>query len=353
MTVAGYTPPDSESITEDQAGAKLLELATAFRASKGKTEDGETDGAVDESATNDEPEEEIETETRETGSDDEIETPDETTDDESELEPDSTPRKRGRTLKVGDREQFVDEDEAYNGYLRQADYTRKTQAHAEVVKATATERAAAVQKREQYDAGLKQIEDALVVMMPQEPDWDRVRAERPNEYGALYTDWRRYQDRLGLVQAERGRVEQERQAETNAQAASRRKDAGERLMTLIPEWRDVSKRDADRVLLTNVARDYGFTDDEIVSMEDPKLVVILRDAARYKQLIAKQKKAKEQINRSTGPSRTAKPGVPGAVTRPSTQYNSAKSKLAKSGNSDDAADAIFQLMKRAKKPKTR
>jgi hypothetical protein len=349
MPTAGYVAPESESLTEDEAGAKIFELVKSVRSSQGQPEGGTSDDAADASAADEQPEEEVEVDTRDDGSADEIDPSDETTEEEPEDE--EPPQKRGRTLKLSDgREQFVDEDEAYNGYLRQADYTRKTQSHSENVKAFEKTRVTVEQKREQYDAGLKQIEDALVVMMPQEPDWDRVRAERPNEYGALYTDWRRYQDRLALVKAERGRVEQERQAEQQAQVAERRKDAAERLYTLIPEWRDASKRDADRVKLTSIARDYGYGDDEIVGMEDPRMVVILRDAMLYKELRAKQAKAKAQIGKTAGPSKTARPGVPGSVSRPSSKAQAAVRRLAKSGNVEDAADAIFQSL-RATKPK--
>lgn len=349
--IAGYVAPESESLTEDEAGEKIFELAKAIRSSQGQTEGGTSADAADASAETEEPEEEVEADTRQDESADEIEASDETPEEDTEVEPEPTPKKRGRTLKLGDREQFVDEDEAYNGYLRQADYTRKTQSHSENVKTFEKTRVSVEQKREQYDAGLKQIEDALVVMMPQEPDWDRVRAERPNEYGALYTDWRRYQDRLALVRSERGRVDQERQAEQSAQVAERRKDAAERLFTLIPEWRDAGKRDADRVKLSSIARDYGYGDEEIAAMEDPRQVVILRDAMLYKELRAKQAKAKAQIGKIAGPAKTARPGVPGSVSRQSSKTQAAVSRLAKSGNVDDAADAIFQSMRARPKKK--
>lgn len=348
-----YTAPESDALTEDQAGEEIFKLTQSLRASpRGQTEDGTSDDATNATATTDEPEAEIETDSRPADeSADEIEATDETPEDET-VDEEPAPRKRGRTLKLSDgREQFVDEDEAYNGYLRQADYTRKTQTHSENVKTFEKARATAAQKLEQYDAGLKQIEDALTVMMPQEPDWDRVRAERPNEYGALYTDWRRYQDRLTLVKSERDRVEQDRQVQKQDEVVARRKDAADRLYTLIPDWRDASKRDADRVKLSSLARTYGYSDEEIVGMEDPRQVVVLRDAMLYKELLAKQAKAKAAIGKTAGPNRTARPGVPGSVARPSSKTQAAVSRLAKSGHVDDAAEAIFQSLRAKPKKK--
>lgn len=349
--IPGYTAPESDALTEDEAGAAILKLGQSFRASQGKTEDGESSEAANATAQDEEPEETTETEPLPEDSVDEVEASDETTEEELDEEPEPTQKTRGRTLKIGGVDRFVSEDEAYNGFLMQADYTRKTQAHSENVKKFEKERAQAHSVRERYDAGLKQIEDALKVMMPQEPDWDRVRAEHPNEYGALYTDWRRYQDRLALVKSERETVERERKAEQEQTLNSRRQEAAERLYTLIPEWRDVGKRDADRVKLSSLARDYGYDEDEIAGMDDPRQVIILRDAMLYKELLAKQAKAKAQIGKApVGNAKTARPGTPGSISRPSSAYKAARGKLAKSGNDDDAAGAIFQLM-RAKKRK--
>lgn len=350
--IAGYTAPETDSgLTEDQAGAEILKLAQSFRTSQGQPEDGEPTETPDASV------EAVEPESQETDGvrPDELTGPegsdeDETSEDETDVEPEPSPRKRGRTLKVGGTEQFVDEDEAYNGYLRQADYTRKTQAASETAKQAEKERAAASATREKYDAGLKQIEDALTVMMPQEPDWDRVRAERPNEYGALYTDWRRFNDRLSLVKAERDRVEQERKAEQDNLTLARRKDAAERLYVAIPEWRDPVKRDADRSKLTSLAREYGYDEDEIAGIEDPRQVLILRDAMLYRELREKQAKAKASIGKApTGNAKTARPGVPGTVSRPSTKVQAARGRLAKSGHVDDAAEAIFHMLRAPKR----
>ena len=350
MAVEGYTLPETEDgLTENEAGAELLKLAKAFRSSQGQTETG-TQSAAPANATEatDEPVEEVEDETPPEASSDETDTTDETLEEEPVEEP--TPKQpRGRTLKINGVDTFVSEDEAYNGHLRQADYTRKTQAHSENVKAFEKERTEVRSRRERYDAGLAQIEDALKVMMPQEPDWDRVRAERPTEYPALFTDWQRYQNRLRLVTDERSRVAQEKQAEEAASLTERRKEAAERLYTAIPEWRDHGKRDADRAKLATLAKDYGYSDDEVAAIEDPRLVMTLRDAMLYHDLKAKQAKVKAQIGKApVGTAKTAKPGVPGSIQRQSTKAQIAQRRLAKSGNVEDAAEAIFHSL-RAKK----
>lgn len=344
----GYQVPETESLTEDQAGAEILKLAKSFRPAQGQTESGTQSAAANATATDDEPEAEVEDATPPEAASEEIEATDETPADETaDVEPPATPR--GRKLKLGDREEFVSEDEAYNGYLRQADYTRKTQAIAAAQKEHAKALEAAAQRREQYDAGLKQIEDALVVMMPREPDWDRVRAEHPAEYPQLFTDWQRYQQRLNLVKSERARVDQERQADEASKASERRKEAADRLLEVIPEWKDPSKRDADRVKLSSLAHEFGYSEQEIAAIEDPRQVLLLRDALRYKELLAKQAKAKAAIGKApVGATKTATPGTAGAITRTTTTSQAAKaakSRLAKTGNVDDAAEAIFQTLR--------
>jgi hypothetical protein len=69
--------------------------------------------------------------------------------------------------------------------------------------------------------------------------------------------------------------------------------------------------------------------------------VLLRKAALYDQMMSKRKDIKPVTN--NGP-RPAKPGAAGRVSN-NTEAMRAQQRLAKTGRVDDAADAIFKLLK--------
>lgn len=307
------------------------------------------------------PESENETEEGDTETESEAETQEESVDEEAgsdeaaeeeteEAEPEVPETKaRSRRLKLPDgSEHDVTEDEAYSGYLRQADYTRKTQMTAEEKKQAAAERKLAGEQRAKYDERLKLAEDALVVLMPKEPDWDRVRAEHPDEYPTLFTDFQRYKERLTAIKQERASLDQEAQAEEASSRNEYRKGEAEKILAAIPEWRDEGKRDAERIKLSKAARTYGFTEQEINSIDDSRTVLTLRKAMLYDELMAKQKKVKEQVKKTgAGPVKTAKPGTP-TDRRPVNEATKAASRLVKSGSIEDAADALFHSLRARK-----
>ncbi len=75
--------------------------------------------------------------------------------------------------------------------------------------------------------------------------------------------------------------------------------------------------------------------------EDHRAVVLLRKAALYDQMMSKRGQIKPVTN--NGP-RPAKPGAAGRVSN-NTEAMRAQQRLAKTGRVDDAADAIFKLLK--------
>jgi len=152
---------------------------------------------------------------------------------------------------------------------------------------------------------------------------------------------REKQEKLGAIQSEQQRLYQvsqyDQQRAMEAQLASQQ----EALMAALPDWKDPKKAKAEKALVIESAKAAGFTDEDLKSVYDHRLVLLLRKAALFDQMVSKRQGIKPVVN--NGP-RTAKPGAAGRVST-TTESTRAKQRLAKTGRIDDAASAIEHLLK--------
>lgn len=323
---------------------------------QGQEDENETDesgNATDESDTDTETEEGSEPDQDEQSDDDESaeDEAEETSESEDETDDDTTPQLH--KVLVDGQEIEVTYEELKAGFSRTRDYTQKTQAVAAQRKQVEAEATQVRAQRARYDGVLKQAEDALVAMMPQEPDWDTIRRDHPTEYPALFTDWQRYQERLAAVRSERSKVAQEEATEKDGHSRAAAKEEFDKLLLAVPEWRDSTKRELEFAQLADVVRSYGFTNEELNTVADHRTLLLFRDAMRYQSLVKKQQVAKDKLKKAggAGPVKPAKPGAAGARNKPVTAFDKAAGRLAKSGDIDDAADAFTILEVTGRSPK--
>jgi hypothetical protein len=259
---------------------------------------------------------------------------------EEEEEPEEEEQQQTFTVKVDGKEVSVTLDELQKGYSRTQDYTRKTQQIAEVRKQVEAETQAVRAEREQYAQLLGALQAQLQSSEPQ-VDLDRLYHEDPIEWVRQKEVMRERQEKLGAIQAEQQRLSQlaqyEQQRAMEAQLASQQ----EALLAALPEWKDPKKAKAEKALVIESAKAAGFTDEDLKSVYDHRLVLLLRKAAMYDQMVSKRQGIKPVVN--NGP-RPAKPGAAGRVST-TTEATRAKQRLAKTGRVDDAASAIELLLK--------
>ena len=259
---------------------------------------------------------------------------------EEEEEPEEEEQQQTFTVKVDGKEVTVTLDELQKGYSRTQDHTRKTQQIAEVRKQVEAETQAVRAEREQYAQLLGALQAQLQSSEPQ-VDLDRLYHEDPIEWVRQKEVMRERQEKLGAIQAEQQRLSQvaqyEQQRAMEAQLASQQ----EALLAALPEWKDPKKAKAEKALVIESAKAAGFTDEDLKSVYDHRLVLLLRKAAMYDQMVSKRQGIKPVVN--NGP-RPAKPGAAGRVST-TTEATRAKQRLAKTGRVDDAASAIELLLK--------
>ena len=244
------------------------------------------------------------------------------------------------TVKVDGKEVAVTLEELQNGYSRTQDYTRKTQQIAEVRKQVEQETQAVRAERQQYAQLLGALQAQLQATEPQ-VDMDRLYNEDPIEWVRTKEVMRERQEKALAIQAEQQRLSQLSQYEQQRameEQLSKEKDA---LLAALPEWRDPKKAQAEKALVVESAKAAGFSEDDLKSVYDHRLVLLLRKAGLYDQMVSKRQGIKPVVN--NGP-RPAKPGAAGRVST-TTESTRAKQRLAKTGRVDDAASAIELLLR--------
>jgi hypothetical protein len=243
------------------------------------------------------------------------------------------------TVKVDGKEVAVTLDELQKGYSRTQDYTRKTQQIAEVRKQVEAETQAVRAERGQYAQLLGALQAQLQASEPQ-VDLDRLYNEDPIEWVRQKEVLRERQEKAYAIQAEQQRLiqlSQQEQQQSMQQHLESQKDA---LLAALPEWKDPKKAKLEKAMLIESAKSAGFSDEDLKSVYDHRLVLLLRKAALFDQMVSKRQGIKPVVN--NGP-RPAKPGAAGRVSATS-EATRAQQRLAKTGRVDDAADAILKLL---------
>ena len=267
----------------------------------------------------------------------------ETDPEQSEEDEDSEEEEQPQvfTVKVDGKEVEVSLEELQKGYSRTQDYTRKTQQIAEVRKHAEAELQAVRAEREQYAHLLGALEAQVQQATQPNIDWERLYQEDPIEWVRQREVMRENQEKSAAIQSEKQRLSQLSQQEQMQQHQMVLQHEQEALVAAIPEWKDSKKAAAEKAMLVQFGQKAGFSPDELKNVLDHRAVVLLRKAALYDQMVSKRGQIKPVTN--NGP-RPAKPGAAGRVSN-NTEALRAQQRLAKTGRVDDAADAIYKLLK--------
>lgn len=253
----------------------------------------------------------------------------------------SDPMEQLVTVKIDGKEQQIPLKEAIAGYQRQADYSRKTGALAEMRKQIEQEASQVMMERQQYAQLLGALQEQLQQAVAQEPDWERLYAEDPLEYVRQKDLYREHNERLQAAQAEQQRVTALMQQSQVQQLQSIVQQGRQQLAEAIPAWKDAKRWESDRVRLREFAqKELGYSPEEVSQVYDPRAVVALYKAMRYDEIMAKRP-APQAPN---GP-RPMRAGTPqSAPARKSSNITKAKQRLAQTGSMKDAAKIFESLI---------
>ena len=275
--------------------------------------------------------------------DEELETEDEVEDEDSDEEQPAQSVK----LKVNGEEIEKPLDEVVALAQQGLDYTKKTQEVAEQRKSVeALQEQLKMQEQqftEQQQLNSLLIEDvAKITALDQQlnqyadVDWQKLTDSDFVEAQKQYMAYNQLQQERNNLVSQFEAKRQEAVTKHQSALAERIKKGKEVLAKEIPNW---SPETTQSVISTG--KEYGFTDDEMNAIVDPRHVKVLYDAMQWRKLQSKKPVVKKKVA-------SAKPVVKPGTKDPKTSANSTAKKmreqLRKSGSAEMASKLIEQMI---------
>jgi hypothetical protein len=245
---------------------------------------------------------------------------------EAEDEPETEPSFEVETV---DGKKKLTLSQIKDGVMLKADYTRKTMALAEERKAAERAAAEASQIKQQLTEALQ----VWAVPAEQEPDWQALaRTATPQEFNMKRVEWETRQRKAMQAREQYRALQEQQQRETIATEY-------QRLLEVVPEWRDETKFKAAAAKMQEAGTTYGLSAEEIAGVTDHRLIRILHDAARYQEL----QKGKAAVTKKVAQAPTTlKPGSkPDQSQGSEAARQKQRARLKKTGDINDALELLF------------
>jgi hypothetical protein len=190
---------------------------------------------------------------------------------------------------------------------------------------------------------LTELKSAIQTLAPVEPDWDKLATEvSPEIFAARVKDWKATQDHITKIDAEQRRIADEQAADAAKGFSQYVADQQAKLEIELPEIKDPVKGVALKKDLATFAKTRGFTDADLASVTDHRLVLLLHDAMQHHQAKAKAPAIQNKIEHALADS----PPEGKRTVNTRTKLDAAKQRLRQTGSVEDGAAAIEQLIGR-------
>jgi len=257
------------------------------------------------------------------------------------------------TWSINGEEVQITEEEAKNGYLRQSDYTQKTQ---EVGEQRKQHEADIAQLNEARTATVKLYETALVHAQAElapfaSVDWDALRNSDPYEAQEQASLYMAAQQKYNAVSESARQVQQQQAEEAHRQLVAHVNSEKELLKAAIPEFLDESTAKAYQAKLSEYGASIGFTKEELGQAYDHRQLVLLDKAQKYDELMSAtttthDKKVKPKIGKSLSSGVQATKTTRSAKAQSQRMDSVKKAGQRRSSTSTDAAatDALYHLL---------
>jgi multidrug efflux pump subunit AcrA (membrane-fusion protein) len=267
--------------------------------------------------------------------------------EEEVVEEDSDEEQSFLKLKIDGEEIEKPLDEVISLAQQGADYTKKTQEVAEQRKAL-EEYAQTIQVQEQQLRQQAELQQALLGELAQITaidqqladfqaiDWNQLSESDFVEAQKLFFTQNKLQNqRAALVQQLDAKQQQITQAQQ--QALSQRIAKGKEILAKeIPNW----SPDTSKAIITAGKEFYGFSDEEMASVIDPRHVKVLHDAMQWRKLQANST-VKNKVSTAKP---VIKPGAKDVKKQVSSDIQKARESLRKSGKSEYAQQLIERML---------
>lgn len=280
------------------------------------------------------------------------ETDDDTEDEELEAEENDesedseNEQPKSVKLKVNGEELEKPLDEVIALAQQGLDYTKKTQEVAEQRKAL-EEYAQTVQVQEQVFMQQVQLQQALIGDVAQltaidkqlsafnDVNWQELSDNDFVEAQKLFFTYNQLQQQRGQLATELEAKAQQIQQTQSAKMQEKIAQGKEILAKEIPNW----SRETTQELMS-VGKEYGFSDDELGTIIDPRHVKVLHDAMQWRKL-QKNSVAKNKVSQAKP---VVKPGAKDTKQEATSANRQVREQLRKTGKSDLAQKLIENMI---------
>jgi hypothetical protein len=239
----------------------------------------------------------------------------------------------------------VKKSEAKAGYMKDADYRRKTAEVAEAKREAQAISERAQAERSHYanhlDAVLGRLQTQLI------GDQRQLAELAQSDPAAWVAENAKFQQRYADYQAalaERQALGQRQQQAELASQTEYIRNEQKLLQEKLPEWNDHKVKTAESQGIAQFLLDRGYTQEDLAALQDHRALLIVRDAwkatqAAQARVTAQTKQAKPQ------PGTVIKPGAPKAV-KPNLALKEANERLRRNPDSLEALGAFVSASQR-------
>lgn len=266
------------------------------------------------------------------------EKPDKGTGPEQEPVEDPGPRYK---VQVDGEEREVSLAEALRGYQREETFNHRMSQMVDIAKQIDQRGSEAQQARDAYIQLCQNQEAEFAALIPKEPDWEQLYKDNPAAAHQLETNYKHVYGTLNAIRQRRAQAQQEAFNDNAKRTADyARAEFGK----FCSKNKLTDQASVDKAIghMRRTAAAHGFSEDEIGTTYDERMLSILHKAAKYDNMMA-QRPVPVQPERNGALQPGSAPRIGNSHAR---TMNDAQRRLASSGRVDDAAAVMAQLIRR-------
>jgi hypothetical protein len=220
-------------------------------------------------------------------------------------------------------------DELKLGYLRQSDYTKKTQAVAE-------QRRTVEQQARQYESSLNALLTAAGADLSrfEGVNWEQVAVDNPDQYRQAKAIFEQTRQTYNFIKSQADDHIKRMQEQAQSSLRERAKESLGILKSTVPNW----SNDLYYRIGEYAQKSLGVSADEFNNIADHRSIIAMYKAMQFDQ--AKKVSAEKKVKASPGKTLSGAKADAKKVSRTET-YRKTRERLKKSGSMDDAVAALL------------
>jgi len=243
-------------------------------------------------------------------------------------------------IQVDGEEREVSLNEALRGYQREETFNSRMRQMVEVAKTIDARGAEAQQARDAYIQLCQNQEQEFAALIPKEPDWEQLYKQDAAAAHNLENNYKAVYGTLNAIRQRRVQAQQEAWNDNAQRTASYARAEFDKFRT---KNKLANQTEVDHAIkgMRATAAAHGFSEDEIGTTYDERMLSILLKAAKYDRMQA-NKPFPVQPERGAALQPGSAPRVGNSAAR---GMNDAMKRLQSTGRVDDAANVFAQMLR--------